>query len=260
MGKIGAYSLLFFLLLGFASLTFVKAEEAVDDEDVDVFEDDKVDEETYTDEYEEEEDDGVLRAHADVDVVYTFPEYPNEHLVIGKPISLLILFSNNGETPLNITEVGAHLQSQYDLSYYIQNYSKFTQNLPVRPHEQVSLEYLFMPDEMLEPMGFWFSAYVHYNNTEGRQYRTTFMNHTLELIEDPNAFQYGGLLTLIALLGAAAVGAYVYMAPPAKKSSSDSAPVKDDWGPVYKRGKDKPVRKKNTPKAKHTPKRVEKTD
>lgn len=58
----------------------------------------------------------------------------------------------------------------------------------VKGGEQVSVEYVFMPDKNLEPIEFHLSAYLDYNDTEAHRFRSTFQNGTIELVERASSF------------------------------------------------------------------------
>lgn len=145
------------------------------DEDIEVAEEEDVviDEEPEADALGEEEDDDVtVKAH-----------WPNERVVIGEETTVLVSFSNNGQAPINITHIGAHLHSPFDYSFFVQNFSVRGVGAVVEGGQEVSLEYLFRPDKSLEPAEYWLSGWLVYNDSLHRQYLKAYHNATIELSE-----------------------------------------------------------------------------
>jgi hypothetical protein len=157
----------------------------------------------------------------------------------------LIGFDNRADVQFNVTAIGAHFQSPYDLSYYIQNFTArdFSQfgGQVVEPHSQATLEYFFYPDKGLEPLEYWLSGWVAYNSSDGTQHVSTWTNSSVTLTEKDgesgirNFFVYGLLFSGVALI--------VYVAlnynQPAKKvkkvieSGTKRETTDDDWGTAY---------------------------
>jgi hypothetical protein len=82
------------------------------------------------------------------DVATSFYFAPDEsdgqRMPIGKTITVLCHFSNNGDFPYNVTAIMGSLNSPVDFGYYIQNYSYKPVGLIVRSGEEATLEYQFM--------------------------------------------------------------------------------------------------------------------
>jgi hypothetical protein len=212
-----AWALLFLLgILFLSQLSVVRADDVDDEEeagDIEIADDDAGDDDDYED-YEddvEEEFDGTVVAHPDVETRVIFPDYPTKQFVVGKPVVALVAFANHARNKaFNITAVGAHLHSPFDLSYYIQNFTVREQDALVGPGYQVSVEYVFMTDPSLEPLEFWFSAWVQYNSTDGRTFRTTFTNGTIELIEKPSEFNAKTFFGYVVAVAVVAVGGFAF--------------------------------------------------
>jgi len=204
--------------------------------------DDDDDEYEYTDS-ETEEYTGVLAPHPDVHTHFIFPDYAEKQFVVGKPVVTLISFANKGRRTFNITGVGAHLHSPFDFSYYIQNFTAREQDALVLPGAQVSVEYVFVPDPSLEPLEFWLSAWLQYNDTEGRTFRNTFTNGTIELIEKPSEFNAKSFFSYVVLVAVVAVGGFFFynsQQPRSRKSVSSvergtaaSGGSDGGWGEAY---------------------------
>jgi len=241
------------LLLSFQA-PLVSAQSEEDDEDIgatdeedatksDVAKDEDEDEEEY------DEHDGVIRAHPDVRTFIYFPDYPDKKLEIGERVTALIGFHNRADLTFNITAIGAHFQSPYDLSYFIQNFSirdvGSVGGMLVDGHKQITLDYVFAPDKSLEPIQFWFGGWIQYNGSNGVEYRSTWANGTVELVEKSLEFDVRRLFSYFLLLSG--VGLVIYIAinfaPTSKKKvrkpverGTRVAPVTTDadWGTAYK--------------------------
>jgi len=226
--------------------SFVSADE---DEGVEVDDEEEVDstKEEKEDEDEFVEDDGVVRAHSNVRTVALFPDFPDKRFHVLTKIVVLIGIHNKADIPLNITAIGAHFQSPYDLSYYIQNFTvrEIGQvgGQVIEPHSQATLEYAFYPDKSLEPIEYWLSGWVEYNASEGAEYRNTWVNGSVNLIEKDAEFDIRKLFSYFLVISG--IGLVVYIAlnyygqatKKVKKSTESGTQRRettdDDWGTAY---------------------------
>jgi len=206
-----------FLLLNLAfAATIPIVQAAADDDDdddtgVDVADADADDEEEDDDDEDEDEDEeggdeeetGLpFGPHPDVETFSLFPEYPDNRLPLGKPISLLLGFINKGSGTFNLTGIGAHLHSPIDISYYVQNLTaRRVVDSAVGTRQQTSVEYMFFPDPSLEPSTFWFTAWVLYNNSRDEMFINTFVNRTIELYEPNTGLSASSSLLFLVLAG-----------------------------------------------------------
>jgi len=216
MKKIAVFML---ALLALSSLILTKhtvraAEDVADEEDnTDNIEEEEPRADVEEKEEEEEFDIGkeddkpkAVVASPDVETNFLFPRFPDGRIEVGSPVTLLITFTNNGDSIFNVGAVGASIHSPYDYKYVIQNYTaRDYSNVVVAPKRQVSLEYVFTADRNLEPIEFWFSAYVAYNTTSTR-YRSMVYNNTILLREpvvEMDFFKFFSYVFYAALFGGA---------------------------------------------------------
>lgn len=213
--------LLTWLLLFFVGLTFLSDVVRADD-DGEVGDDSAAggDDETYDDEDFDDDEDAV--SSSDITVKTFLPKYADKKFPLGEDITLLVSFNNNGEKTFNVSSLAGHLHSPFDYNYYIQNFTVKSAATTVGPNSQATLEYTFRPDAILEPLEFWFSAYVKYNRTDGRNFMHTLHNSTIELIEAPTSTS-ATLIYYMAVLGGLGALAYVYTQANSSKSSSSSS-------------------------------------
>lgn len=190
--KASGWLLLFLCLTG----TFLAHAEDVNVEDTDgVDESDQVDEDA--DEYEEDMD-----AH-EVKTSYFFPEYKEKRLPVGKEVTVLVDFSNDGQDVFNVTRVAAFLHSRFDFDYYVQNFTTKEVSGLAAPNSQVSLEFKFKPDKGLETVEFILSGFVEYR-MEGSDepFQLMFMNNTVELYDDASGIDFATVSTYLMMLAA----------------------------------------------------------
>jgi hypothetical protein len=215
------------------------------DEEVEVTEEEQTQAPINSDAYDGDEP--VDDVSADVTTTYLFPSLVDKKFPVGKPVTILINFINNGQEVLNITRVAAFLHSPFDLNYYIQNFSgSEVSGGMVGPKSQMSLNYQFIPDTNLEPLEFWMSGLVDYQaDGSDKVYQSTFLNETVTLVNHGSAGELTIILSTLVLLGAFAVGIYTLMnstkkGAKAKKkftakpevTEADKAAAAASWEPV----------------------------
>jgi len=218
------------------------------------------DDDEGNEEVQEEEEEEELKPSPDVITSVFFPDYVEKKIPVGEKVTMLVLFHNKGKTEFNITAIRAHLHSPFDSSYYIQNFTSREVGAVVKSGEEVSVEYVFMPDKNLEPIEFHLSAYLDYNDTEAHRFRSTFQNGTIELVERPSSFDarlvfsYGLALSAAGLIAFIGYNLSKSLTSPSKVergTKQSSAGASDDWaGPIYKpKATSSAVGRKKAPKS-----------
>jgi len=201
------------------------AEREEDGEDVEVTDegDDADGEDDDGDDVDDSDLPSTLMAHPDVHTHFIFPQFTEKRFVVGEKVTALISFANRGQKIFNITAVGAHLHSPFDFSYYIQNFTAREVDATVHPGHEQSIEYVFVPDKSLEPLEFWLSAWVQYNDSNDRVFRTTYTNGTIELVEKPSEFNPREFFTWVVTLAVIGVVVYFVFVQPNQSSGSRSS-------------------------------------
>jgi len=150
---------------------------------------------------------------ADVHTSYLLPSFADKKFPVGKPVTFLINFLNNGQEVLNISRVGAYLHSPFDFNYYIQNFTPAdVRGGMVGPKSQMSLDYTFVSDPTLEPLEMWMSGFVEYQaDGSDTVYRSTFLNETVTLVNTGSSVDFTIILSTLVLLGGFGVGVYALM-------------------------------------------------
>lgn len=161
--------------------------------------------------------------------VHIFPNSTNDKFFVGKPISIVVGFSNIGSSPFNISYVQASLMYPQDHRYYIHNYTKTYYGEEVSGSELRSFLYTFAPDPMLEPRSYGLVISVYYNDLEGSNYTHVVFNRTIELIETDESMDVQTLFLYVGVLGVAGlVGFIVYKA--ARSNKRQRGPKRVEYG------------------------------
>lgn len=248
-----ASSLLFrwLFLLSISTILFLSWNPSVafaaDEDDIEVTDEEETKGEAAVDDEDEfeEEDDGAGRPHSGVRTLVLFPDFKDKRFHIASKVVALVGLHNKASTRFNVTAIGAHFQSPYDLNYYIQNFTvrdlSQTGGQIIEPFSQATLEYIFAPDKNLEPIEFWLSGWIEYNSSEGVVHRSTWFNGTVNLIEKDAEFDIRNVFRYFLLLSGVGLVVYVGLnfsqsAAKPKKTEAGSAPretTDDDWGTAY---------------------------
>jgi len=194
-----------------------------------------------------------------VNTGFLLPSFSDKNFPVGKPVTFLINFQNNGQEVLNISTVRGFLHSPFDLNYYIQNFSVAeVRGGMVGPKSHMSLDYQLMSDPTLEPLEFWLSGYVEYQ-AEGSDtlYRSTFFNDTVTLVNTSSSKDLTIIFSTLVLIAGFVGVIYGLMkttkkgakakkkfAPKAPVSEAEKAVAAASWEtPVYERSGPKKMRK-----------------
>jgi len=229
------------LLLLFLIATFLSPMRADDEamESDDAKKEDKPTEEADSTKPDEEidEDAAILKSASDLLTTVYFPEQPDKKFPIGGDIQVLVGLHNKGKNDYNISYIGASLHSPFDLAYYIQNFSWIQVDASVLAGTEHTFAYTFRPDQRLEPLEFWLSAFVYYNNSEtSQEYKSTFFNATIELAERPSDMNFRRIFTYFLAFAAAGLVGYLayHLSSPTKRSAETGTKdaTSGGWGPT----------------------------
>jgi len=133
--------------------------------------------------------------------------------LIGKEIPVVVGLTNKGNSIFNVTSVFASLMYPQDHRYYIQNFTRTSFGEFVRPSEERSFVYKFLPDPMLEPREYGLVVNIFYTDLEGGNFTNVIFNSTIGLIESSEGIDAQSLFTYVGILGVAGlVGFIVYKA------------------------------------------------
>jgi len=151
----------------------------------------------------------ILTAAPGVSTSFIFPNYPSKQIAIGRDIQVVVGFSNEGSSTFNVSQIFAALRYPQDWRYYIQNFTRQAVDVVVKPGEQHSFSYSFMPDPFIEPRDLGLSGQFFYSDLEGNNYTSYFHNTTISLIEVQEPLDVQTLFTYIGLVGVAGLVLFI---------------------------------------------------
>jgi hypothetical protein len=190
----------------------------------------------------EESDDTPLGPSEFAQTTVLFPDYPDKskcffHLtsislffntlcaefVQGEFVEVLCGFKNTGDKSFNITMLKGSLNSPYDHSMYIQNFTEQAPFNEIKTGEEGTLAYKFFPDPGLEPRDYVLTLYVDYVDADKEEYRTVYYNSTIEIVESQSSLDmrtfFGRVLSVVFFALVALVGYHLYKKFGTKKRS-----------------------------------------
>ncbi len=139
-------------------------------------------------------------------------------------MDVLCGFKNVGDKSFNITMLKGSLNSPYDYSMYIQNFTELAPFNEIKTGEEGTLSYKFFPDPGLEPRDYVLTLYVDYVDADKEEYRTVYFNSSIEIVESQSSLDtrtfFGRLLSLAFFVLVGFVGFHLYKKFGTKKRSS----------------------------------------
>jgi len=172
--------------------TFVSAEDEIDDS-VDSTTDEAVVSEEGVVKAEEEDDASDVKLSASPDaettILFTKPSgISNLELPAGQITEFLVGFTNKGNQEMMVESVEAAFHYPMDHSFVIQNFSAFSYAKIVKPQQQATVLYSFIPSEHFAGRPFGLSINLAYRDMEGRVYSEAVFNETVNIIEVDEGF------------------------------------------------------------------------
>merc|ERR1712136_598860 len=119
---------------------------------------------------------------AETTILFTKPAGSASDLPAGKVAEFLIGFSNKGNQEMLIESVEAAFHYPMDHTFVIQNFSAIHYNKVVKPLQQATVGYSFLPAEPFAGRPFGLSINVAYSS-EGRVYSESVFNETVNIVE-----------------------------------------------------------------------------
>eukprot|EP01116_Phalansterium_solitarium_P003793 TRINITY_DN14614_c0_g1_i1.p2 TRINITY_DN14614_c0_g1~~TRINITY_DN14614_c0_g1_i1.p2 ORF type:complete len:284 (+),score=89.33 TRINITY_DN14614_c0_g1_i1:69-854(+) len=142
---------------------------------------------------------------------YLFPSSPDKKFVVAdsNPVELLVGFSNVGDKNLNVSFIQAALMYPQDHRYFIQNYSRWSYSQIVKPEEQATFLYKFLPDAGLDVRDFDLTVIVFYNDGAEGYYATTVYNDTVSFVDRSDAVDAQTFFTYVGVIAVAGLAAFI---------------------------------------------------
>jgi len=223
--------LFFFVTQCLVGLTSVRAEEdEVDEED-----DGTIEEEGGEVPEPEVEESTTTSQDADTTILFTKPTgTTNMELPAGQIIEFLVGFTNKGSDDMVMTHLEASLRYPMDFTYHIQNFSAVVYEKTVKPKQQATVVYSFVPADAFAGRPIGLVINLNYKDSMGNTFIDPVFNETVQIVEFDEGFDtetffiyvtMGGVIVLALFL------AFNFLSGGNKKrSSARKAPVETGTG------------------------------
>jgi len=165
---------------------FAFAEDELDNDDSDSTGDEASVSEDGPKVEDDDTDDVKLSASPDAETTILFTKpygSASSELPAGQIAEFLVGFANKGENEMMIDSVEAAFHYPMDHSFVIQNFSAITYGKLVKPMQQATVAYSFIPAEPFAGRPFGLSINLAYRDSNGRIYSEAVFNETINIIE-----------------------------------------------------------------------------
>eukprot|EP00607_Mallomonas_marina_P004206 CAMPEP_0182429126 /NCGR_PEP_ID=MMETSP1167-20130531/25536_1 /TAXON_ID=2988 /ORGANISM="Mallomonas Sp, Strain CCMP3275" /LENGTH=201 /DNA_ID=CAMNT_0024612473 /DNA_START=204 /DNA_END=812 /DNA_ORIENTATION=- len=150
------------------------------------------------------------KSAVDIKTTFFFPKHSDQKFPIGETVTVLCHVHNDGQFAYNVTAIMGSLNSPYDFSFHIQNYSYKPFGLVVKAGEEYTFDYQFQLHQNLEPVEYALAHTVFYED-DSESFSSTFFNQTVELYYPNNEYDLETLGQLLfSLVSTAFIAALVY--------------------------------------------------
>ena len=161
-----------------------------------------------------DDDDSVVKSSQDVDTMILFTKPVTSYgdnifdLQAGFPVEFLVGFTNKGVEDYVVESMEASFRYPMDYTYYIQNFTALPYNKEVKPLQEATFAYSFIPNEAFAGRPFGLNIQLNYRDASGNFYQEAVYNQTLNIVEVSEGLD-GETFFLYVFLGAACVLALV---------------------------------------------------
>ena len=197
----------------------VRAEEDEVDEDV-VETDEEPAEEASTDD-EDEISDKNVSPDADTTLLFTKPTQApggSVELPAGKIVEFLVGFANKGDKDFVVDSLEASFRYPMDFTYHIQNFSAIPYQKTVKPDQEATVAYSFIPADAFAGRPIGLIVNLAYRDLEGNFFMDPVFNETVQIVEFDEGFDSEVFFMYVFLVaGAFLVLFLVYSFLPGKK-------------------------------------------
>ncbi|VVC99280.1 translocon-associated protein subunit alpha [Leptidea sinapis] len=157
-----------------------------------------------------DDDDSVVKSSQDVDTTILFTKPITNYgdvpfdLQAGYPVEFLVGFTNKGSEDYLVESMEASFRYPMDYTYYIQNFTALPFNREVKPKQEATFAYSFIPSESFAGRPFGLNVQINYKDATGNSYQEAVYNQTVNIVEVSEGLD-GETFFLYVFLGAACV-------------------------------------------------------
>lgn len=137
------------------------------------------------DEPEEEEEKTTASPDADTTLLFVKPIATASQLELpaGIPVEFLVGFRNKGKEDFILELLEASFRYPMDFNFYIQNFSAIGYNKIVKPEQEATLAYSFIPSEAFAGRPFGLNINLGYRDASGNSFQEAVYNETVQIVE-----------------------------------------------------------------------------
>ncbi|NP_001091760.1 translocon-associated protein subunit alpha [Bombyx mandarina] len=161
-----------------------------------------------------DDDESVVKSSQDIDttILFTKPVPSLGDLTFdiqaGYPVEFFVGFINKGSVDYVVESMEASFRYPMDYTYYIQNFTALPYNREVKPKQEATFAYSFIPNEAFAGRPFGLNVQLNYRDASGNAYQEAVYNQTLNIVEVSEGLD-GETFFLYVFLGAGGVLALV---------------------------------------------------
>ncbi|CAG9561470.1 unnamed protein product [Danaus chrysippus] len=190
-----------------SSTIFARADEDELDDVVDI---EGEDNQVVGDDALGDDDDSIVKSSQDVDTTILFMKPITSYgdvafdLQAGYPVEFLVGFINKGSEDYIVETMEASFRYPMDYNYYIQNFTALPYYREVKPKQEATFAYSFIPNEAYAGRPFGLNIQLNYRDASGNYYQEAVYNQTINIVEVSEGLD-GETFFLYVFLGAACV-------------------------------------------------------
>jgi len=187
-----------------------------------------------------EEDDGKKTTSADADTTILFTKPPgtsNLELPAGQITEFLVGFTNKGDQEMIVDSLEASLRYPMDFTFHIQNFSAIAYAKTVKPKQQATVAYSFIPADAFAGRPIGLTINLNYRDAAGNFFIDPVFNETVQIVEFDEGFDTETFFMYVCIFGASILLLFLaFNFLSGKKGGSRAKPMEtgtDDDGVDY---------------------------
>jgi len=147
---------------------------------------------------------------ADTTLLFTRPVGTSSmELPAGQLIELLIGFTNKGEQEMSLDSLEASLRYPMDFTFHIQNFTTATLGKTVKPKQQATVAYSFVPADAFAGRPIGLTIQLNYRDSMGNFFIDPVFNETVQIVEFDEGFDTETFFMYVCMAGAVVLLAFL---------------------------------------------------
>jgi len=156
--------------------------------------------------------DGKTTTSSDADTTLLFTKpvgTSNMELPAGQVAEILIGFTNKGEQEMVLDTLEASLRYPMDFTFHIQNFTTATFTKSVKPGQQATVAYSFMPADAFAGRPIGLTINLNYRDAAGNFFIDPVFNETVQIVEFDEGFDTETFFMYVCMAGAVVLLAFL---------------------------------------------------